>query len=193
MKKLLVHACCGPCFAYIEQDLKNNGLVNEDGSYEKVDYTALFYNPNIHPKVEHQRRIEAFKMLCDLTNCKYDILDEYDMHKFTVDVVKNVYLDKKYQKRCEICYLKRLQKVFEYAKENNFDIVTTTLTISPYQNHEIIKEVGEKLSQEYGIEFRYIDYTPHFREGQKVARDMGLYMQKYCGCIYSMDSGKWVY
>ena len=87
----------------------------------------------------------------------------------------------------------RLKKVFEYAKENNFDIVSTTLTISPYQNHEIIKQVGKKLQEEYGIEFRYIDYTENFRQGQKMARELDIYMQKYCGCVFSIDAGKWVY
>ncbi|MNI54272.1 hypothetical protein D3C73_1091620 [compost metagenome] len=87
----------------------------------------------------------------------------------------------------------RLKKVFEYARENGYDIVSTTLTISPYQNHEIIKKVGKLLEKEYGVEFLYTDYTPHFREGQKMARDMELYRQKYCGCIFSIDSGKWEY
>ena len=71
------------------------------------------------------------------------------------------------------------------TKENNFDIVSTTLTISPYQNHELIKKVGKNLQEEYGIEFIYVDYREHFREGQKMARGIGIYMQKYCGCIFS--------
>ena len=81
----------------------------------------------------------------------------------------------------------------EYAKENHYDLVSTTLTISPYQKHEIIKNVGKKLEDEYGIKFIYLDYREHFREGQKMAREDCLYMQKYCGCVFSFDEGKWVY
>ena len=193
MKKLLMHACCGPCFAYIEQDLRENGMLNEDGNYEKVDYTAFFYNPNIHPNVEYKRRIEAFRNLCAITNCKNVIIDEYDMYGFAKNVIVGIEQEHIYKKRCEYCYYERLKKAFEYAKKNKFDVVSTTLTISPYQDHIAIKNAGKKLSEKYGIEFRYIDYRGHFREGQKIARDMGLYMQKYCGCIFSMDSGKWVY
>ena len=87
----------------------------------------------------------------------------------------------------------RLKKAFEYAKENRFDYVSTTLTISPYQNHNYIIKAGEKLQEEYGVKFKYIDYREHFREGQKMARDIGFYMQKYCGCVFSIDDGKWNY
>ena len=193
MKKLLMHACCAPCFVYIEDELRKKGLRNEDGSYEKVDYTACFYNPNIHPKVEYERRKEAFIKFCNIKDVKNIIIDEYELNKFLKDVVEQVGENKKYKVRCEYCYYTRLKKVFEYAKENNFDIVSTTLTISPYQNHEIIKQVGKKLQEEYGIEFRYIDYTENFRQGQKMARNLDIYMQKYCGCIFSIDAGKWVY
>ncbi|MNP66711.1 hypothetical protein D3C76_1624510 [compost metagenome] len=87
----------------------------------------------------------------------------------------------------------RLKKVFEHAKEYGYDIVSTTLSISPYQNQRLIQETGKRLEKEYGIEFIYNDYTNNFREGQKMAMDMGLYRQKYCGCIFSIDSGKWEY
>ena len=193
MKKLLVHACCGPCFTYINYDLKENGLLLENGTREKVDFTALFYNPNIHPKVEYERRKEAFVNLCEMENTKYDIIDEYSLNGYVEDVVNKVINNKEFSVRCEYCYYLRLKKAFEYAKENGFDIVTTTLTISPYQNHELIKKVGAGLEKEYGVKFLYLDYREHFREGQKMAREKGIYMQKYCGCVFSFDSGRWVY
>ena len=193
MRKLLMHACCAPCFVYIENDLKENGLKIDDETYEKVDFTACFYNPNIHPKVEYERRKKAFEEFCKLKNCKNIVINEYDLDGFVKEVVNNVGSNKKYNIRCEYCYYMRLKKVFEYAKENNFDIVSTTLTISPYQNHEIIKKVGKDLEKEFGIEFIYCDYRAHFREGQKMARDLSIYMQKYCGCMFSIDNGKWVY
>lgn len=192
MKRLLMHACCGPCFAYIEKDLRENGFLI-DGEYEKVDYTACFYNPNIHPKIEYERRKKTFEELCNLTNTKHVVIDEYDLKGYIKYVVENVGKGKKYNLRCEYCYYMRLKKAFEYAKENGFDIVSTTLTISPYQNHELIKKAGKKLEEEFGVKFIYVDYKEHFREGQKLAREYGLYMQKYCGCVFSFDDGRWNY
>lgn len=191
MRKLLVHTCCAPCFSYIEKDLRENGIINKNGDAEKVEYTALWYNSNIHPKVEYERRKNTFIDFCEnIVNCKYDIIDEYDLNSYIKYVVENVGQDKEYKIRCEYCYYMRLKKVFEYAKTNGFDIVTTTLTISPYQNHDLIIKVLERLEKEYGIEGIYIDYREHFREGQKMAREYGLYMQKYCGCVFSFDSRK---
>lgn len=192
-EKLLMHACCGPCFTYFEHDLSQNGLCMEDGSYKKFDYTACFYNPNIHPKVEYERRKEAFKQLCELKGVDYVVLDEYSLDGYVRDVVLKVGEDKEFKIRCEYCYYMRLKQVFEYASKNGYTIVSTTLTISPYQNHEIIKKVGKRLEKEYGIEFMYLDYRPYFRQGQKMARDIGIYMQKYCGCVFSFDSGRWKY
>ncbi len=194
MKKLLMHACCGPCFTYIENDLRENGLRNEDGSYDKnFEYTAIFYNPNIHPKVEFERRKQAFIELCNMKNVKYEVIDEYNLNDFIKNVVEMTGKGKKYELRCNFCYFMRLEKVFKYAKENGFDIVSTTLTISPYQNHDLIKKVGKELEKKYNIEFRYIDYRENYRKGQQMARELGIYMQKYCGCVFSFDSGKWKY
>ncbi|MEG0872823.1 MAG: epoxyqueuosine reductase QueH [Clostridia bacterium] len=192
MKKLLMHTCCAPCFSYIENDLKLNGI-KQKGVYEKFDVTACWYNPNIHPKVEYMKRLKTFIDFCEMRNCKSVIIDEYNLNGYVKYVVENVGADKEYEKRCEYCYYMRLKKVFEYAAKNNFNAVSTTLTISPYQSHDLIKIVGEKLEKEfdsYNIDFIYCDYTPYFREGQKMAREYGLYMQKYCGCIFSIDSRK---
>jgi predicted adenine nucleotide alpha hydrolase (AANH) superfamily ATPase len=188
-----MHTCCAPCFTYIEDDIKNNGIKNKDGENEKVELTAFLYNPNIHPKLEYERRKDTFINFCNMKNCKYVIYDEYDLNKFVKDVVENVGENKEYNVRCEYCYYTRLNNAFEYAKENGYDIVSTTLSISPYQNHELIIKIGKKLEEKYGIEFMYKDYRPNFRQGQQMAKDLGLYRQKYCGCIFSIDSGKWEY
>lgn len=94
-------------------------------------------------------------------------------------------------KRCVYCYRSRLEATFKYAKENGYDAVTTTLFISPYQDHELLKEICENLSREYNIEYVYNDFRKYFREGQNKARELNLYRQKFCGCIYSIDEGKW--
>ena len=76
-------------------------------------------------------------------------------------------------------------KMAQYAKENGFDTISTTLLVSPYQKHDIIHNLGDRIAKEYGLEFLYRDFRPGFREGQAEARELGLYMQKYCGCVFS--------
>jgi predicted adenine nucleotide alpha hydrolase (AANH) superfamily ATPase len=88
-------------------------------------------------------------------------------------------------KRCTFCYRLRLEKTAALAKEQGFDAFSTTLLISPYQNHELLKSTAVEVAQSIGTEFLYRDFRPHFREGQGEARRLGLYRQKYCGCIFS--------
>ena len=85
------------------------------------------------------------------------------------------------------CYQKRLGETVRYAAENGYDAFTTTLLVSPYQKHDELKKVCEDLAQKSGIKFIYRDFREGFREGQKKARELGLYMQKYCGCIFSEE------
>jgi predicted adenine nucleotide alpha hydrolase (AANH) superfamily ATPase len=89
--------------------------------------------------------------------------------------------------RCAFCYRLRLEKTARYAAENGCDAFSTTLLISPYQNHELIKEIAGELAVLYKVQFLYRDFRPRFREGQREARKAGYYMQKYCGCIYSEE------
>lgn len=192
MKKVLMHVCCAPCFITIQEDIQENGMLI-DGKREEVDLTAYWYNPNIHPKVEYERRKEAFINFCEIRKVKNVICDEYDMTGFIKDAVEQVGENKKYNIRCKYCYYRRLENVFKYASENGYDIVSTTLTRSPFQNHEVINLVADELSKKYNVKYVYSDYRHTYYEGQKKAREMGLYMQKYCGCVFSFDSGKWKY
>ena len=90
-----------------------------------------------------------------------------------------------YRNKQYFCYYSRLERTVKYAKENGYDAFTTTLLVSPYQKHELIIKIANELAKEYGVEFIYIDFREGFRIGQQMARDAGIYMQKYCGCIYS--------
>lgn len=93
------------------------------------------------------------------------------------------------QNRCtNYCYRVRLEQTAKYAKENGYDAFSTTLLVSIYQNHDEIKKIGEELANIYGIKFLYRDFRVGFRQGQAKARELGLYMQKYCGCIFSEES-----
>jgi predicted adenine nucleotide alpha hydrolase (AANH) superfamily ATPase len=169
MTSILLHTCCGPCATYAVESLRGQGL----------DVTAFWYNPNIHPFSEHQRRLEAMQTLAQALDMPLIVNEGYDMLKYFQAVVGHE------SDRCPDCYRLRLSRTAAVACEKGFDAFTTTLLISPYQDHELIHEIGEQLGKEYGIGFHYEDFRPGFREGHRISREMGLYHQGYCGCVYS--------
>ncbi len=169
--KLLLHICCAPCSVMCIEKLRE----------EKIDITGFWYNPNIHPYMEYRARRDCLRDYAESIDLKMIFHDYYGVREFTKNVVNNI------DNRCTYCYMTRLNETAKYAKENGFDAFCTTLLISPYQNHEKIIEVGNRLAEKYGIKFYYCDFRPYFREGQNKARDLGFYMQKYCGCIYSEE------
>lgn len=170
--KLLMHTCCAPCSVYCIDTLKKEG----------IEPTIYWYNPNIHPYMEYKARRDTLKEYAESLKLKAIFEEDYGLDEFCKNVVGDL------QNRCKnYCYPVRLRKTFEYAKANGYDAVTTTLLYSIYQNHDFIKEYMEKLSEEFGIEFLYRDFRVGFREGQNKARELGLYMQKYCGCIFSEE------
>ncbi len=172
--KLLLHICCGPCSLYVIDKLKELLNNNEDS------ITGIFANPNIHPYDEFLRRQESTKAACKNKNIPLILLDDFDMEKWeNYSGIR--------ENRCRMCYNTRLNVVGKYAKENGFTHMSTTLLVSPYQNKELIKYEGEKLAGIYGINFFYRDFSEGFREGQKQAKELGLYRQKYCGCIKSLS------
>lgn len=170
--KLLLHTCCAPCSVYCIEELKK----------ENIDITSFWYNPNIHPYKEYEARLETLKNYDEKIGIPLIIDDYYGLREFCKSVVD------KLDNRCGYCYLCRLEKTAKYAKENGFDAFSTTLLISPYQDHELLKKTGDMLSKKYGIKFLYKDFRPGFRYGQNKARELGLYMQKYCGCVFSEEN-----
>lgn len=169
--KLLLHSCCGPCSTYPIKVLKE----------ENIDITSFWFNSNIHPYTEYKARFDSYKKLMDIYDIPTIVKHEYDIIKFTQSVFE------KEKARCRYCYESRIEVVAKTAKENGFDAFTTTLLVSPYQNHELLIEVCEEMAKKYGIRFYYKDFREGFREGQEIARALELYMQKYCGCIYSEE------
>ena len=109
------------------------------------------------------------------------VVNEYGLRQFVQNVADNI------DGRCGYCYRVRMEETARYAAEHGFDSFTTSLLISPYQNHEAIVAVARAMGQEYGVEFLYRDFRPLFRAGQDFAREHGFYMQKYCGCIFSEE------
>ena len=171
--KLLMHACCAPCSVYCIDELRK----------ENIEPTIYWYNPNIHPYKEYEARRDCLIEYTKSINVECIIEDEYGLDEFCKNVSNNL------NSRCiDYCYPVRLRKTFEYAKEHGYDAVTTTLLYSIYQKHEFIKKLCEDLSKEFGIEFLYRDFRYGFWTGHEKAKEEGLYMQKYCGCIFSEES-----
>ena len=169
--KVLMHSCCGPCSAYPIKRLREEGH----------DITGYWYNLNIHPYKEYESRLNAYKEYAKLVDLDIIVEDYYGLREFTKNVINDL------DNRCEYCYRSRLSKVAKYAKENGYEAFTTTLLVSPYQKHDLIIKVCNEISKKYDIEFLYEDFRPHFREGQAMFRETGLYMQKYCGCVFSEE------
>ena len=170
--KLLMHACCAPCSVYCVDTLRK----------ENIEPTLYWYNPNIHPYMEYKARRDALIKYAVIETLNVVFEEEYGLDDFCKEAVKDL------NGRCvNYCYPVRLRETFEYAKENGYDTVTTTLLYSIYQKHEYIKKLCEDLSKEYGIDFLYKDFRVGFWEGHDKAKQLDLYMQKYCGCIFSEE------
>ena len=170
--KLLLHTCCAPCSVYCIKSLRKEG----------IEPTLFWYNPNIHPYAEYKARRDCLVEYVKTENVELILQDAYGLDEFCKNVVDKI------TTRCrDYCYPKRLREVFEHAKKNGYDAVSTTLLYSIYQQHELIVDLMKTLASEYGIEFLYRDFRKGWQEGQDEARAAGLYMQKYCGCVFSEE------
>ena len=170
--KLLLHTCCAPCSVYCIKSLRAEG----------IEPTVFWYNPNIHPYAEYKARRDCLKSYAEQINVNLVLDDAYGLDEFCRNVAN------KLTTRCEeYCYPKRLRRAFEYAKANGYDAITTTLLYSIYQKHDFIARFMSELAKEYGIEFVYRDFREGWQDGQDEARAAGLYMQKYCGCVFSEE------
>jgi len=169
VKKLLIHSCCAHCAAYTVEYWRE----------QDYDVSALWYNPNIHPYTEHQHRLEAMQSLAIKMSLPLLITEGYDIIDYFRGVVGHE------AERCQYCFRLRLSKTAEIAKEMGFDAFTTTLLISPQQKHELIKEAGEELARETGVDFLYADLRKRYSDSRHITKPMDLYRQQYCGCVYS--------
>lgn len=177
-KKLLLHACCAPCSSYVLEYLSNYFYI-----------TVYYYNPNIDTDEEYNHRLQEIKRFISEFKTKYPVkLVELDHLSEEYDaVIKGLENEKEGGLRCFECYRLRLEKSFIYAKENNFDYITTTLTISPLKNSKKINEIGKELEEKYNFPYLYSDFKK--KEGYKrsivLSHEYNLYRQDYCGCKYS--------
>lgn len=178
VKKLLLHSCCAPCSSHVISFLT-----------KYFDITILYYNPNISPRSEYEKRKQEQIKLLDMieTKNKLDYIDcDYDNDLYN-EKVKGYESCKERGERCTICFNLRLQKTALLAKENNYDYFCTTLSVSSYKNSKLINEIGEKLEKEYNVKWLYSDFKKDngYKNSIELSKKYGLYRQDYCGCIYS--------
>lgn len=174
--KLLLHTCCAPCSVYCIDTLKEEGI-------EPVVY---WFNPNIHPYSEYKKRRDCLRDYTNTIDIKAIFEENYGLRDFCKEVVSDL------DNRCQnYCYPVRLEQTAKYAKENGYDSFSTTLLVSPYQNHQMLIKVGEEMAKKYAIQFLYRDFRIGFRKGQEKAKQLGLYRQKYCGCIFSEQTANY--
>ncbi len=167
--KLLMHICCAVCSIHPFRTLRSKG----------IDVRGFWFNPNIHPFTEYAVRLESLRRLQRDWNLDITYDDTYGLREFVREVVHRE------DDRCAICYAMRLDATAENARRMGLDGFTTTLLVSPYQNFETIVEIGGRIAEKHTIPFHREDFRPGWRDGMKTARELGVYRQKYCGCIYS--------
>ena len=182
-KKILLHSCCAPCSSYVITFLSNY-----------FDITILYYNPNIAPKEEYEKRKEEqirliksiqTKNNLDYLDCDYD----NEIYNNAITGFENV---PEGGSRCSICFNLRLEKTAQMAKHNKYDYFCSTLTVSPHKNAKIINEIGQNISKKYNIKWLYSDFKKNegFKQSIELSKKYELYRQDYCGCIYSKNAIK---
>ena len=177
--KLLLHACCAPCSSYCLEYLS-----------EYFEITVFCYNPNIYPTEEYGYRASEIKRLISESEYKHPVkVIEADLEPSQFyQAVKGYEKEREGAQRCFICYGLRLEETAKRAKELGFDYFTTTLTISPLKNAEKINEIGESLSEKYGVKHLPSDFKKKngYKRSIELSKEHNLYRQNYCGCVYSL-------
>jgi predicted adenine nucleotide alpha hydrolase (AANH) superfamily ATPase len=162
---------------------------------EGIDVTGLWYNPNIHPWTENDRRLQTLQRYIYLRPMKMIYLDEYPLYEFicgmmgeTCEIGSEAGMkmsENEREKRCSYCYRKRLLKTANEAKERGFDSFSTTMLISKHQDHSVIRKIGNEIGEEADCDFIYMDLRKRWKDSIKISKDLRMYRQPYCGCIFS--------
>lgn len=176
---LLLHSCCAPCSSYVLEYLSQ---------YFKI--TIFYYNPNIYPPEEYEKRVleqETFIQAIPAKNKIQFMAGEYDTKAF-YNIAKGLENDKEGGERCFFCYELRMKHTAQIAKDKGFDYFTTTLSISPMKNAQKLNEIGNKLEKEYEVSYLYSDFKKKngYKRSVELSKEYDLYRQDYCGCIFSM-------
>ena len=172
--KLLLHMCCGPCSCYPVKRLREEG----------IEPTGYFFNPNIHPYKEWEHRLETAREFAAKSNMEIHTDENYQLREF---LQKALPAEAEPNGRCRMCYTWRLEQTAKFAAEHGFDAFTSTLFYSIYQQHELMKETAAFFAEKYKIAFYYEDFRPGWQEGIDISKELELYRQPYCGCIFSEE------
>lgn len=167
--KVLLHICCANCAIYPVKTMRADNL----------EVMGFFYRHNIHPYSECMRRQEALEAYAAQVNLKVIYQEGYDPEGF----IRNVAFRE--AERCRYCYHDRLRSTALIARRGKFDYFSSTLLYSKHQNHALIRSIGESIGKSAGVPFLYRDYREGWKEGIERSKEMGLYRQQYCGCVYS--------
>ncbi len=167
--KVLLHVCCANCAIYPIKTMRDEGL----------EVMGFFYRHNIHPYTECVKRQEALQAYAEQINLKVIYQEGYDIEGFIQHVAFRE------SERCNYCYHDRLRSTALLAKRGKFDYFSSTLLYSKHQKHDLIRTMGESVGKSVGVSFLYQDYREGWKEGIECSKQMGLYRQHYCGCIYS--------
>lgn len=172
--KLLLHMCCGPCSCYPVKTLRAEG----------IEPTGYFFNPNIHPYKEWDMRLKTAEEFAQKVNMAFISDKTYRLRDF----LKQALIAENHPNgRCQMCYTWRLEETARYAAEHGFDAFTSTLFYSIYQQHDLMKRTAEHFAAVYGVKFYYEDFRPGWQEGIDISKELDLYRQPYCGCIFSEE------
>ena len=179
-KKMLLHSCCGPCSTSVIDRLK-----------EEYDLTIFYYNPNIYPREEYQKRLAEQQKYVSLIGLDIVVVDgKYDDNADFEGHCVGLENEKEGGARCSVCFAYRLDKTAQYAKQNGYDIFATTLTVSPHKNAKVINDIGLKIAQKYNIEYLVADFKKQdgYLKSIRLSQKYSLYRQNYCGCKYSLHN-----
>ena len=181
--KLLLHVCCGPCAAACLEELS-----------ARFDVTIFFYNPNIAPAAEYDRRLETARRLVQALPLSHPVrflAGEYRPEDF-LSAVKGLEGEPEGGSRCEKCFRLRLERSAQYAKSNGYGLFATTLTVSPHKNAQLINSIGFETAQKYGVNYLPSDFKKRggYQRSIVLSREYGIYRQQYCGCVFSYISAE---
>jgi len=168
-KSILIHSCCAHCAAHTTLHWQQQGYA----------VSCLWYNPNIHPYSENQYRLQAMQSLAETLGLRLMVNEDYDMINYFRRVVGHE------GQRCRHCLQLRLSKTAEIARRAGFAAFTSTLLISPHQQHDLLREIGYRVAEATGIEFQYADLRKRYSGSRRLTKELNLYRQQYCGCLYS--------
>ena len=192
MDTLLLHVCCGPCSTVPLRLLSEEGLA----------FASLFFNPNIDSQEEYQHRLDTFRTFAATMGIKV-IEEGYHQNAWqeAIEDVAGVFpllkdspeYDEMYQSRkdrCRVCYAFRFNELAKTARDEGYEGISTTLSISPYQFTEVLAEELGRSAKRHGVKDAFVDYHSYYPETVRISRELGMYRQDYCGCTYSFEEAR---